>query len=61
MKNIVVTKIAAVIFIAVSVMHLLNFIFGGLISIAGFIIPANLSLVITFILWFLAYRLIAAR
>ena len=42
MKRITVSKIAAVIFIAVSVMHLLNFIFGGFISIAGFIIPANL-------------------
>ena len=61
MKGIVVTKIAAVIFITVSVMHLFNFIFGDVISIAGFIIPANLSLVITVILWFLAYKLITVR
>ena len=61
MKGIVVTKIAAVIFITVSVMHLFNFIFGHIISIAGFIIPANLSLVITVILWFLAYKLITVR
>ncbi len=61
MKGIVVTKIAAVIFITVSVMHLFNFIFGDVISIAGFIIPGNLSLVITVILWFLAYKLITVR
>ena len=61
MKRITVSKIAAVIFIAVSVMHLLNFIFDGFISIAGFIIPPYLSLVITFILWFLAFKLFAVR
>lgn len=61
MKRITVSKIAAVIFIAVSVMHLLNFIFGGVISIVGFVIPANLSLAITFILWFLAFRLFTVR
>ncbi|MED6333596.1 MAG: hypothetical protein VX605_08645, partial [Pseudomonadota bacterium] len=61
MKRIAVSKIAAVIFIAVSVMHLLNFIFGGVISIVGFVIPANLSLAITFILWFLAFKLFTAR
>ena len=61
MKRITVSKIAAVIFIAVSVMHLLTFIFDGFISIAGFIIPPYLSLVITFILWFLAFKLFAVR
>ena len=61
MKSITVSKIAAVIFIAASVMHLLNFIFGGVISIVGFVIPANLSLAITFILWFLGFRLFTAR
>ncbi|MFP6810665.1 MAG: hypothetical protein VB960_06420 [Pseudohongiellaceae bacterium] len=61
MKRITVSKIAAVIFILVSVMHLLNFIFDGFISIAGFIIPPYLSLVITFILWFLAFRLFTVR
>ena len=61
MKRITVSKIAAVIFIPVSVMHLLNFILDGFISIAGFIIPPYLSLVITFILWFLAFRLFTVR
>ena len=57
MKSIYVTKTAAVIFTAVSIIHLINFFIGGVISVWGFAIPANLSLVLSLILGFLAFKL----
>ena len=61
MKNVVVTKIAAAIFIAVSIIHLLNFFIGSVISVGGYTIPSNISLVVTFVLWWLAFKLITLR
>ena len=60
MKN-VVTKIAAAVFMAASIIHLLNFFIGSVISVGGYIIPSNISLVVTFILWWLAFKLITLR
>ena len=60
MKN-VVTKIAAAVFMAASIIHLLNFFIGRVISVGGYIIPSNISLVVTFILWWLAFKLITLR
>ena len=60
MKN-VVTKIAAAGFMAASIIHLLNFFIGSVISVGGYIIPSNISLVVTFILWWLAFKLITLR
>jgi hypothetical protein len=56
-KSIYITKIAAVIFTVVSIIHLMNFFIGGVISVWGFDIPANLSLVLSLILGFLAFQL----
>ena len=42
MKN-VVTKIAAAVFMAASIIHLLNFFIGSVISVGGYIIPSNIS------------------
>jgi len=61
MKNVVVTKIAAAIFIAVSIIHLLNFFIESVISVGGYTIPSNISLVVTFVLWWLAFKLITLR
>ena len=61
MKNVVVTKIAAAIFLAVSIIHLLNFLIGSIISVAGYTIPSNISLVVTFVLWGLAFKLATFR
>ncbi|SVE57568.1 uncharacterized protein METZ01_LOCUS510422, partial [marine metagenome] len=58
MKSYYVTKVAAFIFIAVSVVHLTNFFIGGVISIWDFSIPPSISLVTSFILVFLAIKLI---
>ena len=60
MKN-VVTKIAAAVFMAASIIHLLNFFIGSVISVGGYIVPSNISLVVTFILWWLAFKLITLR
>jgi hypothetical protein len=60
MKN-VVTKIAAAVFMVASIIHLLNFFIGSVISVGGYIIPSNISLVVTFILWWLAFKLITLR
>jgi hypothetical protein len=56
-KSIYITKSAAVIFSVVSIAHLINFFIGGVISVWGFTIPANLSLVLSLILGFLAFKL----
>jgi len=56
-KNIYITKSAAIIFTAVSIVHLINFFIGGVISVWGFTIPANISLVLSLILGFLAFKL----
>jgi len=61
MKNVVVTNIAAAIFIAVSIIHLLNFFIESVISVGGYTIPSNISLVVTFVLWWLAFKLITLR
>ena len=57
MKSIYITKSAAVIFTVVSIAHLINFFIGGVISVLDFTIPANLSLVLSLILGFLAFKL----
>ena len=57
MKSIYITKSAAVIFTVVSIVHLINFFIGGVISVLGFTILANLSLVLSLILGFLAFKL----
>ena len=56
-KNIYITKTASVIFTVVSIVHLINFFIGGVISVWGFAIPANISLVLSLILGFLAFKL----
>ncbi len=61
MKNINITKIAASIFIAVSIVHLMNFFIGGVISVWGFVIPPNISLVVSLILGLLAFKLITLK
>ena len=61
MKNINITKIAASIFIAVSIVHLMNFFIGGVISVWGFVIPPNSSLVVSLILGLLAFKLITLK
>lgn len=61
MKSIYITKIAASIFIAVSIVHLMNFFIGGVISVWGFAIPANISLVVSLILGLLAFKLITLK
>ena len=61
MKNVFVTKIAAAIFLAVSIIHLLNFLIGSVISVGGYTIPSNISLVVTFVLWWLAFKLATLR
>tara|TARA_Y100001949_G_C15769484_1_gene235765 strand:+ start:103 stop:288 length:186 start_codon:yes stop_codon:yes gene_type:complete len=60
-KNINITKIAASIFIAVSIVHLMNFFIGGVISVWGFVIPPNISLVVSLILGLLAFKLITLK
>jgi len=44
-----------------SIIHLLNFFIGSVISVAGYTIPSNISLVVTFVLWWLAFKLITLR
>ena len=61
MKNVAVSKFAAVIFIVASIIHLLNFFIGSGISVDGYTISSNFSLVVTFVLWWLAFKLITLR
>jgi len=60
-KGVYVPKIAAFIFIAVSIIHLMNFFVGGVISVWGFSIPPYISLVVSLILGFLAVKLITTK
>ena len=61
MKRVYVPKIAAFIFIAVSIIHLINFFVGEVISVWGFPIPPYISLVVSLVLGFLAFKLITAN
>ena len=61
MKNVAVSKFAATIFVVAFIIHLLNFFIGSVISVAGYTIPSNISLVVTFVLWWLAFKLITLR
>ena len=61
MKGVYVTKIAAFVFIVVSIIHLMNFVVGGVISVWDFAIPSNVSLVASRILGFLAFKLITLK
>ena len=61
MKNIYITKIAASIFIAVSIIHLTNFFIGGVISVWSFVIPPFISLVVSFISGLIAFKLIILK
>lgn len=61
MKSIYVAKIAAFIFIVVSLLHLANFFIGGVVSVWGFIIPNNFSLFASLFLGFLAFKLITLK
>ena len=58
MKSNYVTRLAAFVFIAVSITHLINFFVGGVIIVWGFGIPPYISLIVSLILGFLAIKLI---
>ena len=58
MKSNYVTRLAAFIFIAVSIAHLMNFFVGGVIIVWGFVIPPYISLILSLILVFLSIKLI---
>jgi len=60
-KSTYITKIAASIFVAVSIIHFMNFIIGGVISVWGFAIPPYISLVVSLILGLLAFKLITLK
>ena len=50
-------KIAKIIVFMASIIHLLNFLLGGAISIYNYVIPKYLSLVISVLLAFVGYNL----
>jgi|TARA_B100000953_G_C17865696_1_gene373097 hypothetical protein len=61
MKGVFLTKVAAFIFLIVSIVHFINFLVGGVVSIWGWVIPPYLSLVLSPILGILAYKLIILK
>ena len=61
MKGVFLTKVAAFIFLIVSIVHFINFLVGGVVSIWGWVIPPYLSLVLSPILGTLAYKLIILK
>ena len=61
MKSVLLTKVAAFIFLIGSIAHLINFLVDGVISIWGWVIPPYLSLVLSPILGILAYQLIILK
>ena len=50
-------KIAKIVLSAAAIVHLLNFLFAGQMSIWGYAIPPVLSLFISIFLGYLAYKL----
>ena len=50
-------KIAKIFLSAAALVHFLNFLFAGQMSIWGFIIPPVLSLFVCILLGYLAYKL----
>ncbi len=53
--------IAALIFIAGSIIHLINFFIGGIISVLGFVISPYISLVLSPLLGLLAFKLMSLK
>ena len=53
--------IAALIFIAGSIFHLINFFIGGIISVFGFAISPYVSLVLSPLLGLLAFKLMSLK
>ena len=50
-------KIAKIVLSAAAIVHLLNFLFSGQMSIWGYVIPPVLSLFVSIFLGYLAYKL----
>ena len=53
--------IAALIFIAGSILHLINLFFGGIILVFGFAISPYISLVLSPLLGLLAFKLMSLK
>ena len=50
-------KVARIVLSAAAIVHLLNFLFSGHMSIWGYVIPPVLSLFVSIFLGYLAYKL----
>jgi len=50
-------KVARIVLSAAALVHLLNFLFAGQMSIWGYVIPSVLSLFVSIFLGYLAYKL----
>ena len=50
-------RIAKIFLSAAALVHLLNFLFGGQMSIWGYVIPPVLSLFVSIFLGYIAYKL----
>jgi len=50
-------RIAKIFFYAAALVHLLNFLFDGQMSIWGYVIPPVLSLFVSIFLGYIAYKL----
>ena len=50
-------KIVRIVLSAAALVHLLNFLFAGQMSIWGYVIPPVLSLFVSILLGYLAYKL----
>ena len=50
-------KIAKIFLFAASLVHLLNFLFAGQMSVWGYVIPPVLSLFVSIFLGYLAFKL----
>ena len=49
-------KVARIVLSAAALVHLLNFLFAGQMSIWGYVIPSVLSLLVSIFLGYLAYK-----
>ena len=52
----VVIKLASFVLFWAAILHFLNFVLGGVITVYGFAIPVYFSLVISIILGYLGYK-----
>ena len=50
-------KVARIVLSAAAIVHLLNFLFSGQMSIWGYVIPPIVSLFVSIFLGYLAYKL----